>query len=329
MTIHEPETKTTVMIIVTGANGFIGSQFILALNQAGRTDILAVDPVDLKERPEPLQNAKYQQLLGKNELFDFLKTPVAHQVDWIVHIGANSSTTEKSWDHLLENNVQYSEKLFSWCADKRKPLIYASSAATYGAGELGYDDATDSEKLQPLNLYGRSKVEMDRWAIKQKAHPTHWYGLKYFNVYGPHEEHKGEQASVALKAFHQIGKDGKLKLFKSYKSEYKDGEQKRDFVYVKDICGWMLELMEKKPTSGLYNMGSGQARSWLDLAHAVFAAMGRKPNIEFIDMPGDLKDQYQYFTEAKMAKWKNQKMSNSKYSLEAGVKDYVQGYLQR
>ncbi len=317
------------MIIVTGANGFIGSQFVLALNQAGLTNIVAVDPIDQRQRPHPLRDAKIQQFLHRDELFDFLKTPTADAVRWVVHIGANSSTTEKSWEHLLENNVNYSQKVFEWCLRKNRPLIYASSAATYGAGELGYDDETDCEKLRPLNLYGRSKAEVDRWALKQDSTPPHWYGLKYFNVYGPHEEHKSDQASVALKAFQQIQKTGSLKLFKSYKPAFKDGEQKRDFVYVKDICTWMMELMEKKPASGLYNMGSGKARSWLDLGHAVFAALDRKPQIEFIDMPNDLKEQYQYFTEAKMTRWKKQGLSESRFSLEAGVKDYVQGYLQQ
>lgn len=320
------------MIIVTGANGFIGSQFVLALNHAGLKNVVAVtavDPVDRSARPHPLRHAKVEQFLDRDEIFEYLKTASGQKVKWVVHIGANSSTTEKSWDHLLENNVNYSKKLFEWCSANNRPLIYASSAATYGDGELGYDDTTDSEVLKPLNLYGRSKVEVDRWAVKQRSAPPHWYGLKYFNVYGPHEEHKGEQASIAFKAFHQISQTGKLKLFKSYKPEFKDGEQKRDFIYVKDISAWMLELMEKKPASGLYNMGSGQARSWLDLGRAVFTALGKKPEIEFIDMPADLRNQYQYFTEAKMAKWKSQNLSGPKFSLESGVMDYVQNYLQK
>lgn len=316
------------MFIVTGANGFIGSQFVAALNQAGETNIICVDPVTPSERPAPLAKLKYKQFLHRDELAGFLDSSAGQNVSWMIHMGANSSTTEKSWDNLKKYNLEYTQNLFSWCARQQKPLIYASSAATYGAGELGYDDEMDSEKLKPLNLYGRSKVEADRWAVLQKQTPTSWYGLKFFNVYGPQEEHKGEQASVALKAFHQIRKTGKLKLFKSYEPSYKDGEQKRDFIYVKDVALWMLELMKKKPRSGLYNMGTGHARTWLDLAHACFTAMNEKPHIEFIEMPEDLKGQYQYFTEAKMEKWKRADLSGIKYSLEAGVKDYVDTHLR-
>lgn len=312
------------MIIVTGANGFIGSQFVAALNQTGADNIICVDPVTPSERPAPLDGLRYKQFLHRDELFSFLDSAQGASVDWIVHMGAISTTTEKSWDVLKKNNLEYTQNIFSWCAKADKPLIYASSAATYGNGELGYDDEMDSEKLNPLNLYGRSKVEADRWAVKQKQTPPHWWGLKFFNVYGPNEEHKGEQASVALKAFHQIRNTGKLKLFKSYDPNYKDGEQKRDFIYVKDVALWMLELMQKKPASGIYNMGTGQARTWLDLANACFSALGEKPQIEFIDMPVDLKNQYQYFTEARMEKWKRAGLSKIKYTLEDGVKDYVQ-----
>jgi ADP-L-glycero-D-manno-heptose 6-epimerase len=206
-------------------------------------------------------------------------------------------------------------------------LIYASSAATYGAGELGYDDRLDSEKLKPLNLYGESKVQMDRWAVQQKATPVHWYGLKFFNVYGPNEAHKGSMSSVAYKAFHQIRETGEMKLFKSYVPEFKHGEQKRDFVYVKDVSAWHLELMQKLPLSGIYNMGYGRARTWQDLARATFKALQKPEKIDFIDMPENIRGQYQYFTEAAMSRWKTLGMSAPRWSLEEGVRDYVQSYL--
>lgn len=315
------------MIVVTGGNGFIGSQMVALLNAQNRGPVIAVDPVTPADRPAPLRGQKVQSL-GRDDIWALLETAEAKsKISWIIHMGANSSTTETNWEHLLENNVQYSQKLWNWCTENKKGFIYASSAATYGSGKLGYDDTTDPEKLTALNLYGRSKVEFDCWVRQQTKTPPNWYGLKFFNVYGPQESHKGAQASVAMKAYHQILASGQLKLFKSDRPEYADGEQKRDFVYVKDICLWMLELIDKKPQSDIYNMGTGQAKSWFDLAKAVFAAMDRKPNVEFIEMPKELKDQYQYFTEARMNKWISRGLSKPKYSLEDGVKDYVQTFL--
>lgn len=315
------------MIIVTGANGFIGSVMVWELNQKGLTDILAVDSVGLKER-NLLKKRQITKFLGKDELWAFLDTPEAQlKVTWIIHMGACSSTTETNKEFLWENNTYYTQRIFEWCAKFKKSLIYASSAATYGAGELGFDDTTDSEKLRPLNLYGESKVLFDRWAVKQTVTPPHWYGLKFFNVFGPNEYHKESMSSVAFKAYNQIKDSGALGLFKSANPKYKDGEFMRDFVYVKDVTGWMMELMEKKPANGIYNMGFGKPRSWLDLASAVFGAMKKDLKINWLEMPENIRGQYQYFTEAKTDKWKAAGMSPAKWPLEKAVADYVQNYL--
>lgn len=316
------------MIILTGANGFIGSQMLKLLNEKEpSTPVIAVDLVPPSERPAPLKNRKFQ-FMDRPRLFAFLETAEARsQVTSIIHMGANSSTTETNWDLLLDINVGDSQRLWNWCNLHQKTFIYASSAATYGSGDQGYDDATESKELKALNLYGRSKVEFDTWVREQKQTPPHWYGLKFFNVYGPQETHKGAQASVAMKAFQQIRDTGRLKLFKSDRKEYKDGEQKRDFIYVTDICLWMYELLQKRPKSDIYNMGTGRARSWVDLATAVFKALDKPVQIDFIEMPPELKGQYQYFTEAKMQKWKSQGLSEIRYDLDAGVKDYVQNFL--
>ncbi len=317
------------MIIVTGANGFIGSVMVWQLNQSGHTDILAVDSVDLIER-NLLKDRKINRFLKHTELWAALDTPEAQaKVTWVIHMGACSSTTETNWEFLKENNLVYSQKIFEWCAKHGKNLIYASSAATYGSGEKGFDDSTNSETLKPLNLYGESKVQFDRWIVKQNQQPLHWYGLKFFNVFGPMEDHKGSMSSVAYKAFHQIQKENALTLFKSHDSNYKDGEQLRDFVYVKDVTRWMMELMDKKPKSDIYNMGFGKARTWLDLAGAIFNALGTTQKINWIDIPENIRNQYQYFTEAKMSKWKSQGLSDPQWPLETAVKNYVTTYLSQ
>lgn len=318
------------MVIVTGANGFIGSVMVWELNQKGIPVLATVDAVGLEERPEPLRGKKFDHFLMRDQLWDFLNLPeTIKKVSWIVHMGAISSTTETNEQLLWEVNTHYTQRLFEWCAKHKKNMIYASSAATYGAGELGYDDTTDSEQLRPLNLYGESKVKFDRWAVLQPNTPPHWYGLKFFNVYGPNEYHKASMTSVAFKAFHQIQDTGALKLFKSYNSQYNHGEQMRDFVYVKDVTGWMMELMAKQPTSGIYNMGFGVPRTWNALGHAVFSALGKNSNIIYTEMPENLRKQYQYFTEANMRKWLNAGMSMPKWSVEDGVRDYVQNYLSK
>jgi len=300
------------------------------LNQAGIPVLAAVDSVSPSTRPELLLDKKYQHFLLKDDLWDFLNLPeTIHKTTWVIHMGANSSTTETNAEHLWENNTFYTQRIFEWCAQHKKNLIYASSAATYGAGELGYDDFLDSEQLRPLNLYGESKVKFDRWAVRQHQTPPHWYGLKFFNVYGPNEYHKNAMSSLVYKSFHQIQDTGKIGLFKSYLPAYGDGEQMRDFVYVKDVTRWMKELMEKHPANGIYNMGYGTARTWNSLAQAVFSSLKKPANIQYIDMPDNIKNQYQYYTQANMQTWKNIGMSEPRWSLEKGVQDYIENYLSR
>lgn len=312
------------MILVTGANGFIGSQISSFFLNAG-SQVVGVDPVPLQERPLLKTSQPYKEFIHRDELWDFL--PKASRISWVIHMGANSSTTETNRQHLQEVNTLYTEKLFNWCAQNNVPLIFASSAATYGAGEQGYDDQMDPHQLKPLNLYGESKLLVDQWVLHQKQSPPNWYSLRFFNVYGPGEYYKANMVSVPFKAFHEIQKTGSLKLFKSYRADYKHGEQKRDFIYVKDLVAWMGELMQKRPQSGIYNMGTGNARSWVDLGKAAFKALGKSEKIEFIEMPENLKDQYQYFTEAKMQKWQTQNLSASKWSLEEGIADYYNNHL--
>lgn len=317
------------MIIVTGANGFIGSAMVWQLNQEGFTDIVAVDSVSLSER-NLLKKLKTSQFLLKNEIWPFLDSAAQDgKPHWIIHMGACSSTTETNWEFLKENNLEYSQKIFQWCARHQVNLIFASSAATYGAGENGFDDTTAPEKLKALNLYGESKGQFDRWTLNQSSTPPHWYGLKFFNVYGPHEYFKDSMASLVFKAYHQVKNTQELGLFKSHHPDYKDGEQVRDFIYVKDVTRWMVELMNKKPANGIYNMGFGQPRTWLDLASAVFSSMQKPLKIRWMDVPLNIRDQYQYFTQAKMDKWKSQNLSPAQWPLEKAVKDYVTNYLSQ
>ncbi|MES2005665.1 MAG: ADP-glyceromanno-heptose 6-epimerase [Bacteroidota bacterium] len=332
------ETSSS-QIIVTGAAGFIGSCMVQYLNDNGYENLVLVDDFGFEEKRKNWESKKYTAIVERYNLFDWLTT---HQpkIDIIIHLGARTDTTEFDYSIHEELNVQYSKGVWQYCTAHQIPLIYASSAATYGAGELGYDDDHDLvEKLQPLNPYGISKNEFDKWALHEvaagKAHPPVWAGLKFFNVYGPNEYHKGRMASVIWHAFNQIKKDGVVKLFRSHKEGFKDGEQLRDFVYVKDLVSvieWMMGAMVNGQWSmvknGLYNLGTGTARAFNDLVKATFAGLDLPANIVFIDMPEDIRDKYQYFTEANMQKLHNAGYTQPFYTLEAGVDDYVRGYLR-
>jgi len=315
-------------IIVTGAAGFIGSCMIQYLNDAGYNNIIIVDDFGVEEKRKNWSNKTFSHVVERYNLFDWLKL---HEIkaDFFIHIGARTDTTEFDYAIHEELNVQYSKDVWQYCTENNVPLIYASSAATYGSGEFGYNDEHDIvEKLQPLNPYGVSKNEFDKWALKQTAHPPFWAGLKFFNVYGPNEYHKGRMASVIWHSFNQIKKDGVVKLFKSHRPDFKDGQQLRDFVYVKDVIKVIVWLMDHQPASGLYNLGTGKARSFDDLVKATFAGLDLAPNIQYIDMPEDIRDKYQYFTEANMQKLRSAGYTDEFYSLEKGIDDYVRNYLK-
>lgn len=313
------------MFIITGANGFIGSVLVWELNQAGIEDITCVDAVSLKNRPGPLKNRKYSQFFMHNQLFSELEnSDFSRRIKCIFHLGACSDTTEMDVQFLKENNTEYTNNLFTFCTRNNIPFIYASSGAIYGDGHQGFDDSTPSTQFSPLNPYGQSKLNSDIWCEKQSSTPPRWYGLRFFNVYGPNEYHKKEMRSLVHKAYNQILETGRLKLFRSHRPDYQDGQQKRDFVYVKDITRWMLELYQTESiTSGIYNLGFGSARTWIDLATAVFDNLNIPLNIDWMDIPENIRHQYQYFTEANINKLKEQKLSPPQWPLEKGVKDYI------
>lgn len=313
-------------IIVTGGAGFIGSCIVRELNNRGIEDIIVVDNILKTEKWKDLRNKKYMEYYNKDEFLEQLsrfKSEVTH----VIHLGACSSTTELDFDYLYRNNLNYTKALWKFCTENRISFLYASSAATYGTGEFGFDDAMDIKKLLPLNGYGYSKQLFDLWAEKQTKCPPQHVGLKFFNVYGPNEYCKGSMASVVLHGFKSVQECGKIKLFKSYQEGYEDGGQTRDFVYVKDICSVISYLMDHPEVSGLFNLGTGHARTFYDLGRAVFTALGQEPNIEFVEMPETLRPKYQYFTEAKMDKLKAAGYSQPFYSLEDGIADYVRNYL--
>jgi len=316
-----------MMIVITGTAGFIGSVMVQKLNESGLENLVVVDDFSRTEKKNNFIHKKFELSIHREDFFNWFDNNPG-KVDFVIHLGARTDTTEFDRRIFDVLNLDYSKKIWQRCAEYKIPLIYASSAATYGAGEFGYDDNHQVvKKLQPLNPYGISKNDFDKWVLVQDMQPPFWAGLKFFNVYGPNEYHKGRMASVIFHAFNQINETGKVRLFRSHKPEYKDGEQLRDFVYVKDVANVILFLMQNKPESGLYNLGTGKARTFLDLAKATFVALDKKPNIEFIDTPADIRDKYQYFTEAKMTKLRKAGFEKPFTSLEAGVEDYVRNYL--
>lgn len=334
-------------IIVTGAAGFIGSCMVQYLNEAGYGNLVLVDDFGVEEKRKNWESKTYAHIVERYHLFDWLETHKP-RIDLVIHLGARTDTTEFDYAIHEELNVQYSKDIWNYCTKHTVPLIYASSAATYGTGEFGYnDDHAVIEKLHPLNPYGISKNEFDKWAVDEaetkKNQPPYWAGLKFFNVYGPNEYHKDRMASVIWHAFNQIKKDGAVKLFRSHTKGFKDGEQLRDFVYVKDVVsviGWLMRAMVNASQArssgrsewsmdlnGLYNLGTGTARTFNDLVKATFSGLDLAPNIVFIDMPEDIRDKYQYFTEANMQKLRDAGYTDTFYSLEEGVDDYVRNYL--
>lgn len=314
-------------IVITGAAGFIGSCLTGYLNEQGYQDLILVDDFTRADKIPNLEGKKYSYTVEREDFFDWLSKnkPV---VSFVFHIGARTDTTEFDYSIHEHLNVAYSKKVWQYCTKHSIPLVYASSAATYGAGELGYEDRHDIVgRLKPLNAYGISKNEFDKWALQQQTHPPFWAGLKFFNVYGPNEYHKGRMASVIFHSFHQVRKAGRVKLFKSHRPDYQDGQQLRDFVYVKDLLKVCFWLMKNRPASALYNLGTGKARSFEDLAKATFRGLDMPAQIDYIDMPEDIRDKYQYFTEATMQKLRNAGYREEFYTLEKGVDDYVRNYL--
>ena len=331
--------KQEKKILLTGAAGFIGSYLLGYLNRKGYENIIIVDDFSREDKKPNYETKRFIEKIEREDLFDWLnKNNPA--IDFVFHLGARTDTTEFDYSIHEKLNVEYSKNIWNYCSEKNIPLVYASSAATYGAGEFGYKDDHDIiEKLNPLNPYGISKNEFDKWllretrtALRGAGGPPFWAGLKFFNVYGPNEYHKGRMASMIFHGFNQVQKKGKIKLFKSHKPEYKDGEQLRDFIYVDDVANvmyWMMNEVSAPLASGLYNLGTGKARTFNDLAKATFAAMDKEPVIEYIDMPEDIREKYQYFTEAEMSKLRKAGYSNEFYTLEKGVGDYVMNFLVR
>jgi ADP-L-glycero-D-manno-heptose 6-epimerase len=354
------------LIIVTGAAGFIGSCMVQYLNEQGYYNLILVDDFGAEEKRRNWESKQFETIVERYNLFDWLEQNKP-KLNFIIHLGARTDTTEFDYAIHQELNVEYSQNVWNYGTQHNVPLIYASSAATYGAGELGYfDNDNVVENLHPLNPYGVSKNEFDKWVLHQENHPPFWAGLKFFNVYGPNEYHKARMASVIFHSFNQIKKDGVVKLFKSHREDFKDGEQLRDFVYVKDVVKvimWMMEAytihkvagkeqvkieatkfhderlilkdgggettMDYPITSGIYNLGTGKARAFKDLVAATFAGLDMQPKIQYIDMPEDIRDKYQYFTEANMEKLRTAGYTARFYSLEEGVDDYVRHYLSK
>ncbi|MBK8951568.1 MAG: ADP-glyceromanno-heptose 6-epimerase [Chitinophagaceae bacterium] len=320
------ENKT---ILLTGAAGFIGSYLLGYLNRKGYEQIIIVDDFSRADKELNFNTKKFIAKVERDELFAWLaKENTA--IDFVFHLGARTDTTEFDYSIHERLNVAYSKKIWNYCAENSIPLVYASSAATYGSGELGYSDSHEIvEQLKPLNPYGISKNEFDKWALAQNICPPSWSGLKFFNVYGPNEYHKGRMASVIFHSFNQVKAAGRVKLFKSHRPDFADGQQLRDFIYVEDVAKVCFWLMNNKVTSGLYNLGTGKARSFEDLVKSTFAGMDKEPVIEYIDMPEDIRHKYQYFTEADMTKLISAGYYHPFFLLEEGVNDYVRNFLQQ
>ncbi len=317
------------MIIVTGGAGFIGSAFVWKLNQEGIEDVVIVDQLGSDDKWKNLVNLRFADYIHKDEFMNLvLADEVPFETSAVIHMGACSSTTERDADYLWENNYLYSRELAEWALRHNARFIYASSAATYGDGSLSFsDDHEKINQLKPINMYGYSKQIFDLWVLKNKLEDK-MVGIKFFNVFGPNEYHKGDMTSVIYKAFNQIRETGKMRLFKSYRKEYPDGGQMRDFIYVKDCLNVMWWFLKNPEVKGIYNLGTGKARTWKDLIKAVFASLERKANIQYIEMPVALRNQYQYFTEAQMNKLKSAGCPVIFAPLEETVRDYVVNYLQ-
>ncbi|MBP9853664.1 MAG: ADP-glyceromanno-heptose 6-epimerase [Candidatus Omnitrophica bacterium] len=313
------------MIIVTGAAGFIGSCIVARLNEEGYTDLILVDHMPDNSKQGNLDQKKYVKYYDKIEFIDLIrKSNFKDKVSAVIHMGACSSTTLQDKKYFTENNLEYTKTLALWAINKNIRFIYASSAATYGDGSVGYKDNDETVRLcKPLNLYGESKQDFDLWAL-DKGLLDRIVGLKFFNVFGPNEYHKGGMRSVVAKSYQNVADQGKIQLFKSYKKDFSDGEQKRDFIYVKDAADIVMYFLKNPDKNGLFNVGTGKARTWNDLANALFSAVGKKPNITYVDMPDILREQYQYFTEADMKKLRNAGYKKNMTTLEEAVKDYVQ-----
>jgi ADP-L-glycero-D-manno-heptose 6-epimerase len=318
------------MIIVTGGAGFIGSAFVWKLNDERVDDVVVVDDLGTSAKWKNLVNRRYADYIHKDDFIEMvLSDQVPFDVQAVVHMGACSSTTERDADYLMENNYRYTLRLAEWALHNGIRFIYASSAATYGDGSQGFTDDDDATRtLRPINMYGYSKQIFDLWALRTGA-AGKMAGIKFFNVFGPNEYHKGDMTSVIFKSFHQIRETGRVRLFKSYKPPYVDGGQMRDFVYVKDCVDALWWLLAHRDACGIFNLGTGEARTWNDLVHAVYAAMGIPPAIEYIEMPEAIRDQYQYFTEARMDKLRSAGYTGSFRSLEDAVRDYVVNHLQK
>jgi len=315
------------MIVVTGAAGFIGSYLVGKLNKAGYKDLILVDKIDDPLKELNLVHKTYKKFIDRDNFFKWLINH-SRDVEFIFHLGARTDTLGQEPQLYQQLNLIYSQRLWNICSEIQVPLVYASSAATYGNGEWGFSDShRNISNLRPLNLYGWSKHDFDVWALKQFRTPPFWAGLKFFNVYGPNEYHKGQMASVVLHAFQTIRETGKMKLFRSHHSDYKDGEQSRDFVFVEDIADVMLFFMESQKNHGIFNVGTGKARSFLDLTTSVFKSLNLTPDISFIDTPIDLRGRYQYFTEADIQKLRDIGYTKPFTELEAGVEEYVGEFL--